>query len=72
VFATERSGPFTGNAAERLARIGDCVSFDMVVYARTLRHRCDYALENKDYNTRAIENWLGHRSIDYSISFLSK
>jgi hypothetical protein len=44
------------NVADRLARIGDRVSFDIVVYARTLRHGCDYALENKDYNTRAIEN----------------
>ena len=28
-----------------------------------LRHACGYALANKGHDTRAIQGWLGHRSI---------
>jgi type 1 fimbriae regulatory protein FimB/type 1 fimbriae regulatory protein FimE len=28
-----------------------------------LRHACGYALANKGHDTRAIQAWLGHRSI---------
>jgi site-specific recombinase XerD len=28
-----------------------------------LRHACGYALTNKGHDTRAIQGWLGHRSI---------
>jgi site-specific recombinase XerD len=28
-----------------------------------LRHACGYALANKGHETRAIQGWLGHRSI---------
>jgi site-specific recombinase XerD len=28
-----------------------------------LRHACSYALANKGHDTRAIQAWLGHRSI---------
>jgi site-specific recombinase XerD len=27
------------------------------------RHACGYALANKGHDTRAIQGWLGHRSI---------
>jgi site-specific recombinase XerD len=28
-----------------------------------LRHACGYALADKRHDTRAIQGWLGHRSI---------
>jgi site-specific recombinase XerD len=28
-----------------------------------LRYACGYALANKGHDTRAIQGWLGHRSI---------
>ncbi len=28
-----------------------------------LRHACGYALANTGHDTRAIQGWLGHRSI---------
>jgi integrase len=28
-----------------------------------LRHACGYTLANKGHDTRAIQGWLGHRSI---------
>jgi integrase len=34
-----------------------------LIRARMLRHACGYALANKGHDTRAIQAWLGHRSI---------
>jgi integrase len=31
-------------------------------YVRLLRHGCGYALANAGHDTRAIQDWLGHRS----------
>jgi site-specific recombinase XerD len=31
-----------------------------------LRHTCSYTLANKGHDTRAIQNWLGHRSIQHT------
>jgi site-specific recombinase XerD len=32
-------------------------------HPRMFRHACGYALANKGHDTRAIQGWLGHRSI---------
>jgi type 1 fimbriae regulatory protein FimE len=62
VFATERNGPFTPDAVNRLVkRIGERASFDFSVHAHMLRHACGYALANAGHDTRAIQDWLGHR-----------
>jgi len=32
-----------------------------------LRRACGYALANKGHDTRAIQDWLGHRSIQHTV-----
>src|SRR5260370_5055832 len=32
-------------------------------HSRDVHRRCGYALANKGHDTRAIQGWLGHRSI---------
>jgi integrase len=60
VFTTERGGPFTADAVNRLVkRIGERASR---VHAHMLRHACGYALANRGHDTRAIQDWLGHRA----------
>ena len=45
VFATERGGPFTPDAVNRLIkRIGERAGFDFPVHAHMLRHACGFAL----------------------------
>jgi site-specific recombinase XerD len=34
-----------------------------------LRHACGYALANKGHDTRAIQAWLGHRSITSTVIY---
>ena len=70
VFATERGGPFTPDAVNRLIkRIGERTGFDFQVHAHMLRHGCGYALANAGHDTRAIQDWLGHRSITHTVRY---
>ena len=70
VFATERGGPFTSDAVNRLIkRIGKRAGFPFPVHAHMLRHACGYALANVGHDTRAIQDWLGHRSIQHTVRY---
>jgi hypothetical protein len=47
VFTTERGGPFTPDAVNRLIkRIGERAGFPFTVHAHMLRHACDYGRRN--------------------------
>jgi type 1 fimbriae regulatory protein FimE len=51
VFATERGGPFTPDAVNRLIkRIGERAGFPFNVHAHMLRHGCGYALANAGHD----------------------
>jgi integrase len=70
VFATERSGPFTPDAVNRLIkRIGERAGFEYMVHAHMLRHACGFALANAGHDTRAIQDWLGHKSIQHTVRY---
>ena len=70
VFATERGGPFTPDAVNRhIKRIAKRVGFDFPVHAHMLRHACGFALANAGHDTRAIQDWLGHRSIQHTVRY---
>ena len=70
VFATERGGPFTTDAVNRLIkRIGARAGFGFSVHAHMLRRSCGYALANKGHDTSAIQDWLGHRSIQHTVRY---
>jgi integrase len=70
VFATERGGPFTADAVNRLIkRIGERAGFAFPVHFHMLRHACGYALANAGHDTRALQDWLGHRSIQHTVRY---
>jgi len=65
VFASERGGPFTPSGfAKLLARAGDEAKIGFKVHPHMLRHACGYALANKGLDTRTLQAYLGHRSIN--------
>src|SRR3974390_131468 len=67
VFETERGTPFTTHAVNRLIkRIGERAGFPFKVHVHMLRHACGYALANAGHDTRAIQDWLGHRAIQHT------
>jgi integrase len=70
VFGTERGGPFTTDAVNRLVkRIGERAGFGFPVHVHMLRHACGYALANVGHDTRALQDWLGHRSIQHTVRY---
>jgi site-specific recombinase XerD len=65
VFASERAGPFTPSGfAKLLARAGAEAKIGFKVHPHMLRHACGYALANKGIDTRTLQAYLGHRSIN--------
>jgi type 1 fimbriae regulatory protein FimB/type 1 fimbriae regulatory protein FimE len=70
VFETERRTPFTTDAVNRLVkRIGERAGFPFKVHVHMLRHACGYALANQGHDTRAIQDWLGHRAIQHTTRY---
>ena len=70
VFETERGTPFTTDAVNRLIkRIGERAGFPFKVHVHMLRHACGYALANAGHDTRAIQDWLGHRAIQHTARY---
>jgi type 1 fimbriae regulatory protein FimB/type 1 fimbriae regulatory protein FimE len=67
VFSTERGGPFTPDGINRLVkRIGARAGLALPVHAHMLRHGCGYALATAGHDTRHIQDWLGHGSIQHT------
>jgi integrase len=50
--------------AKLLARAGDEAKIGFKVHPHMLRHACGYALANKGIDTRTLQAYLGHRSIN--------
>ena len=64
VFVSERGSPFTtAGFARMVERAAVGAGLDLNAHPHMLRHACGYALANKGHDTRAIQGWLGHRSI---------
>jgi type 1 fimbriae regulatory protein FimB/type 1 fimbriae regulatory protein FimE len=70
VFTTERGTPFTPDAINRLVKtIGKRAKLQLPAHFHMLRHSCGYALANAGADTRAIQDWLGHRSIQHTVKY---
>ena len=70
LFVSERGGPLTENAVHKIvARAGEKVDFDLKVHPHMLRHSCGYKLANDGVDTRAIQAYLGHRSIQHTVRY---
>src|SRR6202790_3534759 len=64
VFVSERGSPFTtAGFARMIERAAVGAGLELKAHPHMLRHACGYALANKGHDTRAIQGWLGHRSI---------
>ena len=64
IFVSERSAPLSVAGYQRMvARAGAAAGFPFLVHSHMLRHSCGYKLANDGHDTRAIQGYLGHRSI---------
>ena len=64
VFVSERLAPLSVAGYQRMvARAGEAAGFPFLVHSHMLRHSCGYKLAKDGQDTRAIQHYLGHRSI---------
>lgn len=70
VFITERGGPFTTDSFNWLVkRAGKKARFPFQVHAHMLRHATGFVLANKGTDTRTLQSYLGHRSIQSTVRY---
>jgi site-specific recombinase XerD len=62
LFLNERGDPFTRSSINYLVEVsGQRAGLVFHVYPHMLRHGCGYALANRGYDLRLIQDYLGHR-----------
>jgi site-specific recombinase XerD len=70
VFVSERGSPLSVAGYQRMvARAGEAAKFGFLVHSHMLRHSCGYKLANDGQDTRAIQHYLGHRSIASTVRY---
>ncbi len=70
VFVSERGAPLSVAGYQRMvARAGEAAGFGFLVHSHMLRHSCGYKLANDGQDTRAIQHYLGHRSIASTVRY---
>lgn len=69
LFLSER-GPLTRQAVNYLvAQIGKRAKLNFDVNPHMLRHSTGYFLANKGYDTRLIQDYLGHKNITHTVRY---
>jgi len=70
IFTSERGAPFTtAGFRKMIARLGVAARFDFPVHPHMLRHACGFVLANKGTDTRTLQAYLGHRSIQSTVRY---
>jgi len=70
VFVSERGAPFTVSGLQKLVeRAGVEAKMPFKVHPHMLRHATGFALANKGTDTRTLQAYLGHRSIQSTVRY---
>ena len=69
LFISERGQPLTRQSVNYLIASAAARAGLPPVWPHMLRHGCGYALANAGHDTRAIQDWLGHRSIQHTVRY---
>jgi site-specific recombinase XerD len=70
VFVSERGAPFAARGFQAMVeRAGKAAGFDMKIHPHMLRHSCGYKLANDGVDTRTIQSYLGHKSIQHTVRY---
>jgi len=70
VFVSERSAPFSKRGFQAMVeRAARAAGFDMKIHPHMLRHSCGYKLANDGVDTRTIQIYLGHKSIQHTVRY---
>ena len=70
LFVSERGGPLTDRAVRHIVlRAGEIAGLTFPIHPHMLRHACGFYLANKGVDTRAIQQYLGHRNIQHTVRY---
>ena len=53
----------------QVERATRAAGFDMKIHPHMLRHSCGYKLANDGVDTRTIQSYLGHKSIQHTVRY---
>jgi len=70
VFVSERGAPFSNRGFQAMVeRAARAAGFDMKIHPHMLRHSCGFKLANDGVDTRTIQSYLGHKSIQHTVRY---
>ena len=70
IFLSERHHPLSRRAFHQIVvEAGVAAKLPLSVHPHMLRHSCGYALGNRGWDTRMIQDWLGHRQIQHTVKY---
>jgi type 1 fimbriae regulatory protein FimB/type 1 fimbriae regulatory protein FimE len=70
MFVSERGTPFSTRGFQAMVeRAARAAGFEMKIHPHMLRHSCGFKLANDGVDTRTIQGYLGHRSIQHTVRY---
>jgi type 1 fimbriae regulatory protein FimB/type 1 fimbriae regulatory protein FimE len=70
LFVTERGGPMTPATVRKLiTRAGELARLPFPIHPHMLRHACGFKLASEGQDTRAIQQYLGHKNITHTVRY---
>jgi integrase len=70
IFISQRGAPFTNRGFQAMVeRAGQAAGLDLKVHPHMLRHGRGYKLANDGVDTRTIQAFLGHKSIQHTVRY---
>jgi type 1 fimbriae regulatory protein FimB/type 1 fimbriae regulatory protein FimE len=70
LFVTERGGPMTPATVRKLVtRAGSLAKLPFPIHPHMLRHSAGYKLASDGQDTRAIQQYLGHKNITHTVRY---
>lgn len=70
VFVSERKAPLSTRSIRHIvARAGEKAGIPLKVHPHQLRHACGYYLAARGHDTRAIQDYLGHKNIHHTVRY---
>lgn len=70
MFLNERKSPMDDERVRQIvARAGELAGFNFPVHPHMLRHGCGFYLASKGYDTRIIQDYLGHVNIQHTVIY---
>ena len=70
VFVSERKAPLSPRSIRAIvARAGKLAGLPFVPHPHQLRHACGYYLASHGHDTRAIQDYLGHKNMQHTVRY---